>query len=75
MTIKLNLTEKCYLVALFGDVPRHRQVDLFKIGKLPVQAGPAVFAAGYDFRDGLRDAVPTPRRRRRRAHPLLCETN
>ena len=47
MTIKLDLWEKCYLVALFGDVPD--PVRLFSVSKFPPQAGAAVMAEGFAF--------------------------
>ncbi len=66
MPIALNLKEKCYLVALFGDIPEHRQTGLFAVSSLPAQAGPAVIAAGYDFVDRLKGKSSDLKRIRRR---------
>ena len=47
--ITLNLKEKCYLIALFGDVSPAKAKYLFSIGSLPAQAGPLVIQEGYRF--------------------------
>lgn len=49
MTVKLSLKEKCYLVALFGDIPLEKRKRMFSVSSLPAQAGPAVIAEGYRF--------------------------
>ena len=64
MPIKLNKAEKCYLVALFGDIPDAARARLFAIGQCPVQIGPLVMQAGYEFRDRQIKVLPRPRRRR-----------
>jgi hypothetical protein len=66
MTIKLTLREKLYLVALGGDVPESRRLELFSMSRLPVQAGPAVMAEGKNFVGRIAGvARPTKKQRRR----------
>jgi hypothetical protein len=68
MTIKLSLAEKCYIVALFGDIPMTRREAVFSVSSFPAQAGPLVMAEGYAFvanLDNGRIAVKPPVRRRR----------
>lgn len=55
MTIKLNLQEKCYLVALFGDVSERQRERLFGVSAFPAQAGPVVMAEGFRFIGTLND--------------------
>jgi hypothetical protein len=55
MPIKLNMIEKCYLVALFGDIPMVKRERLFSISSFPPQAGPLVMQEGYDFIGHLND--------------------
>lgn len=69
MTIKLNFWEKCYLVALFGDIPMYKREELFSVSSFPAQAGPLVMREGYRFvahLDNGRIAVKHPVKRRRR---------
>lgn len=72
--ISLNLEEKCYLVALFGDVPEKQRARLFGVGQFPAQGGIAVMQAGHEFIGATR-GVPVMRRPRRprwrRQHPAL----
>lgn len=49
MPIKLSLPEKCYLVALFGDISEENRERLFSISSFPPQAGPLVMREGYRF--------------------------
>jgi hypothetical protein len=66
MAIKLSLEEMCYLVALFGDITMDHRERLFSVSAYPVQAGPMVAQAGYDFihlNNGR--IVPLARRRRK----------
>lgn len=49
MPIKLSLREKCYIIALFGDIPEHRRKELLAISSMPAQAGPAIMIAGKEF--------------------------
>lgn len=53
--IRLNLWEKCYLVALFGDVPIKQRLRLFSVSTFPPQAGPLVMAEGHRFIGELND--------------------
>lgn len=53
--ITLNLKEKCYLVALFGDIPEHRRAKLYAISSLPAQVGPLVIAEGFNFVEQQRE--------------------
>lgn len=73
MTIGLSLKEKCYLVAIGGDVPDHRRHALFSMGKLPAQLGHLVTAAGQSLVDRLANSAPPapPRRRARPKKQLL----
>jgi hypothetical protein len=64
--ITLTLEEKCYVIAVFGDLPLFKRRRLFGISKLPAQAGPGVMQAGQELADQLRRAGPM-----RRLHPLL----
>ena len=68
MPIQLSLKEKCYLVALFGDVPMTKRERLFRYGSFPPQAGPLVMQAGYDMVGQLNDERILARRRQ---HPAL----
>jgi hypothetical protein len=64
MPTKLNLWEKCYLIALYGDVPMVQRERLFSVSSYPPQAGPLVFADGREFighLDNGRIAVRKPR--------------
>lgn len=72
MPITLSLKEKCYLVALFGDIPMKRREALFRYGTFPAQAGPYVMQAGYDFVGVLNNGRLL--HRKRGTHPL-CETH
>ena len=72
MPITLTLKEKCYLVALFGDMPMARREELFQHSSLPAQAGPAVMQAGYDFVGELNSGRVLVRKRG--THPALYET-
>lgn len=67
--IKLTLKEKCYLVALFGDIPMERREKMFQYGSFPAQAGPYVMQAGYDFRGELNDGRLL--HRKRGTHPAV----
>lgn len=66
--ISLNLKEKCYLVALFGDVPPEARERLFRHGSLPAQAGPGVLREGFEFVGRLNDERVLYRKP---AHPAL----
>lgn len=54
-TIQLSLKEKCYIAALFGDISEPNRERLFRFGSFPVQAGPLVMSAGYDYCGQLSD--------------------
>ncbi len=49
MPISLTLKEKCYLVALYGDIPAKARERMFRFGSFPAQAGPLVMQDGYDL--------------------------
>lgn len=68
--IELSLKEKCYLVALFGDVSQGNQERLFRWGSFPAQAGPLVMQAGYDYCGELNDGRLLYRKP---AHPALVK--
>lgn len=55
MPIRLNLKEKCYLVALFGDVSESNRERLFSVSSFPAQAGPLVMQEGYRYIGRLND--------------------
>lgn len=69
MPIKLSLKEKCYIIALFGDIPESARGRLFMVSSFPPQAGPLVMQAGYDFVAGLKNRriIERPRGRTRGA--------
>jgi hypothetical protein len=66
--ISLTLKEKCYLIALFGDIPAASRERLFRWGSFPPQAGPLVMQAGYDLVGELNNGRILYRRKQ---HPLL----
>lgn len=73
--IKLTLSEKCYLVALFGDIPEHRREGLFSVSSLPPQTGPAVFYEGYRYVAQIKRAPVKHTVRRRRLRRKLWDAD
>lgn len=70
MPIKLNLSEKCYIVALLGDIPKAARGRLFKLGRCPVHAGPALITEAYRFVESLKGSgIEVLKRRRRKRQP------
>jgi hypothetical protein len=62
---KLTLEEKCYLVAVFGDIRPYRQAALFEISRFPAQLAGAMLTEGRNFVDRI--AGTAPRRLRRKS--------
>ena len=58
MPIKLDLEEKCYIVAMLGDVPPAARDRLYSMGRFPTKAGkamPALLGAGYRYLNRFQD--------------------
>jgi len=79
MPIKLNFAEKCYLVALFGDMTPVVRERLFSTSSFPAQAGPQVMQEGYRFisahDNGKLTVIPRKGRARGIASPYFQKLN
>jgi hypothetical protein len=72
MPIKLSLPEKCYLVALFGDISMEARERVFSISSMPAQAGPLVMQEGWNFIGHLDNGrIAVKKRGRNRSYRVL----
>ena len=68
---RFTLAEKCWLVAVYGDLPPRRRIGLFNVSRFPVKIAGIVMEDGRDFVKRVAQLNPLftdqpPRKRRRR---------
>lgn len=49
MPIKLNLKEKCYIAAVYGDMSGAKRKRLFSASEFPIEASAEMLADGWQF--------------------------